>query len=373
MENPWPGQPNLRETKAYERVREMFLSSVRYYLEICRKTASRTRANLEEVFSRAEREGRRANSIDPLRYRFRPTLAINYLLGRLQNDFPATPHAALARGIGTMIGNRNRGDHVSFLSFNYDMWLERELQREGLWHPRTGYGMPFEKFINLPLAREVDAADKRMRESGFGVSAPVFSPISFQHSFESRVRVLKPHGSLSWYLHKKSGEILLLLEGDEDSLVTANEGRWYVRDLWADMSRGRTYEPFFTPPVPQKLREREEFSEIDKQIDADLIEADTVVVIGWSMPKTDLDWETKIRQVMKNRLKKIQCLIVCNKADSIAEDGEAVARIESVFRPVQPVRIMGSGFESSTEKICDFLEQRKQLDQSMPDSHVLAS
>ncbi len=345
-----PGQPNLKDTPAYNRLEEAHRDLVKHYLKLCGEAPSRTRANLESVFSRAEREER---------YRFRPILALNFLLGQLQKEFStAAPHAVLARGIKRWLEREGAKTEVSLLSFNYDVWLERELQRERVWHPRMGYGVAFEKFMDLPMARRIEDQQRRLRESGAGAVEP-FSIKQFVRSFDSQVCVLKPHGSLSWYRHEKSGDSLVMLEEGEDSLVTVNEGRWYLRDLWGEGQRERTYEPLFVPPAPQKRRKGPLFFEIDKRIDAELTEADTVVVIGWSMPKTDLDWESRIRHVIDHRPRQLQQLIVCNLADSKPEDIESVTRIESGFRPAMPVKIFGSGFENSAEEMWNFLREAK--------------
>lgn len=349
-------QPNLKSTLAHVWLREMHRRSVRHYLNVCIETASRREANLEEVFLRAEQEDQTQAHPVYDRYRFRPKVAIHYLLVKLQNNFPkALPHAVLARYVKEFLERRNNTISVSFLSFNYDVWLERELQREGIWHPTSGYGVDFKEFLELPLAQELDARDRRMRESISGVMATALFSKPFRDRIESRVRVLKPHGSLNWYRHEKSKKDLLLLEGGEGSLVTGGDGIWYLRDLFSLDHAERTYEPLFIPPIPQKPYL---FPENSSQIDQEFLEADTIVVIGWSMPETDFHWESKIRQNMSQRSRPIQNLLVCNMADRISSDRKNAERIRKVFSPAQPLKVFGHGFENSVGELCDFLERQ---------------
>lgn len=70
------------------------------------------------------------------------------------------PHHNLARLL------KNRQDiAATFVSFNYDLWLETSLQRQGVWHPATGYGHRFSRIsrIQALLKRVLGGTTKSSR------------------------------------------------------------------------------------------------------------------------------------------------------------------------------------------------------------------
>lgn len=191
----------------------------------------------------------------------------------------------------------------TFISFNYDLILDRAVQELSLdWGPATGYGIgiPFYVQDDLPQAQP---------QSGAVDSVPA-KPFRVMPS--SRLRVLKPHGSLNWlvpykepYEHQPQG--LGLSDGPVIVPVTPDGALRYwpsTRDYQAVSLPGELPTDVGVCILPPSSAKSSELSFLklsrDKETEA-LATADEVVVIGWSMPDTDHDQADLIRAVIERR------------------------------------------------------------------------
>ena len=201
------------------------------------------------------------------------------------------------------------------MSFNYDLILDFSLQRMvAEWKPNTGYGfdIPFYVADDLPPTEQ---------EAGMGdfVQAIPFT----SGGAASAVTILKPHGSLNWLVpyqvpYAQTPQGLKFL--DRPPIVpltklgavrywcsTNNFQRIAVWDEWAEVGI------CILPPSSAK---RSELSFVKASREAEssaLASADEVVVIGWSVPETDVDQVELIEQAVRARSRPIRSLTIVNR------------------------------------------------------------
>ncbi len=344
----------------YQKTEKDWLDWIKFYHEMCQRDDSRTHANLENVFTRAEKYLLDENQADNFTRRHpytRLVFAVSYLFSILQQEHHSPePHAELARLLSEWL-KADPERSATFISFNYDVWLERSLQVVGLWHPHRGYHYEFERFSNLPNARASNTQWDTVFDTGSGDVSQTYQFQAFSTNYSHRVIVLKPHGSLNWYWRENSGDCVVLLEGTENSLVTANEGRYYLYDHLDRNKRPVSYTPFIVPPVQLKRRQHPVFWQTDQRLFQVLSEADTVVSIGWSMPETDIDYRQKILHAMEHRSQQLRRLLIFNDDPEGRQMGFYL-RFESVFRPAVKTEFYGKGFTpESIRQGFEFLNQ----------------
>ena len=230
-------------------------------------------------------------------------------------------------------------------------------------NPYRGYQYEFKRFANLKDALAAgEQWDVVFKNPGQIISVnKTFKPQPFAMNPGHKVYVLKPHGSLSWFVDEKSSDCLVLLEDTQDSLVTILPRRWHLRDQADKTGREiRDYEPFIVPPTQLKRRQHPIFWQIDHRIAQVLSEADAVVSIGWSMPETDRDFQQRIIHAMEHRPHgQLKRFIICNH-DPGEKDLRFYLRMESVFRPAKRTEIFGEGFsKDSIKKVFAMLSAEK--------------
>jgi len=218
--------------------------------------------------------------------------------------------------------SRQIGDEQSahtFISFNYDLLLERALQRHAAgWNPHTGYGFRIDFFvINDPPC---------MQRAG------AFSPAEIRRFQSSDMRsegvqILKPHGSLNWLvpeitpvgygptgLTTEDGPIVVpLTESHEIRYWGSREPFQYLR--LPDEGTPLNWWLYIVPPTEAAKRGGPSFlADIRaKEIQA-IRSADEVYILGWSIPETDSDQVELIRSSVGDSLRKLRRLTVVNRA-----------------------------------------------------------
>jgi hypothetical protein len=198
--------------------------------------------------------------------------------------------------------------HV-FVSFNYDLALDRaiELASDRDWQPQGGYGLDFQFYI---VDNSTACTAERSRSS-------------------QRIQILKPHGSLNWLRRKgTAGTMVVPLNANMELRYwpIANEfhpisfesqpgsydfGSPNVEIAIAPPSRAK-------PPVMPQIRGAE-MEAVGK--------ADEVLVIGYSLPKTDLDQWNLISEAVGARRTAISKLTII----SYNSCPEYFQRIEGLF------------------------------------------
>jgi hypothetical protein len=110
----------------------------------------------------------------------------------------------------------------TFISFNYDLLLDRAIQRAtrdsrqpggGLWHPSTGYGFEVNWYLGAPETTRAPTVNSGSVSPGFAEQNKAYRLDVFQ-SFN--INLLKPHGSLNWIIrhneNHQSGETGLMFD-----------------------------------------------------------------------------------------------------------------------------------------------------------------
>ncbi|HEY6731827.1 MAG TPA: hypothetical protein VI039_12490 [Solirubrobacterales bacterium] len=158
----------------------------------------------------------------------------------------------------------------TIISFNYDVLIDEALRRlsEGIWKASPGYGISISR------------------------GAATWSAPRKRGAFPSKnyLRLLKPHGSLNWSLEDRTNR-RLRLEADPYSTPAASDN--------------------IIPPTWDKAILQEwPWKPIWKEASQMLQRTRCLIVIGYSVPQTDLTSQALIRSSLIN--KKLRLLIVAN-------------------------------------------------------------
>ena len=109
------------------------------YKKVFLSDTKRKKANLEDVFGKMEahKDVERDNDANDtyVRLQFLINRLFNNLDKRLENEFLRAAHFDLSEYVKTA----DNLEHI-FISFNYDLWLEKAFFKNGIWHPRDGHG-----------------------------------------------------------------------------------------------------------------------------------------------------------------------------------------------------------------------------------------
>jgi hypothetical protein len=190
----------------------------------------------------------------------------------------------------------------SFITFNYDLQLDRAFERVLGWSAETGYGFPFRKTLQTDESWH-DAADK-----------------------PGEVTLLKLHGSLNWlysngYFHRPPNTL------DFDKKYA---GQHYLAAPLYRFPGGTAFGMQPSVPdgdlqvilqlniVPPTLRKQlsgeprtQPFGEVWTQAHNALTNSDRIAIIGYSLPATDFHAEWLIRtSVHQNKREKLDVVVV---------------------------------------------------------------
>jgi len=184
----------------------------------------------------------------------------------------------------------------TFVSFNYDLVLEHALEAAGAsWSAKAGYGVRFAWAI--------------LEDPSEGAGAPV---VPLAGTAASNIRVLKPHGSLNW---------LLPSDGRTRLPVVATTVEGHVRYIGSTETHAGIrfldelpvrVAPFILPPTSSKNTDLAILRNLRKKEAAALQSADELYVIGWSIPRTDVDQVKLIQQAVARRQKPFSRVVVVN-------------------------------------------------------------
>ncbi len=313
-------------------IEKKLTAAIEDYKRAFRNDAKRTSTNLEDVFAKVESHIEK-KSCDARETHGRLQYVIAALFNRLdkqlKDKFTTAPHHHLSE----FVASADQFSHT-FISFNYDLWLEKSLYEKGLLHPRNGHGSYCFEYYSPP--RE-DVTPIKGTVSVLDVtSANKFT----ENNQKSKVNVLKPHGSLSLRVGQKDPKnCFVILENDENSCVTYNDTSDFPATSFPACTE-LTLVPLIVPPSPSKIRSHPLFWETDKDISNALYHADVVVIVGWSMPGTDYYAKNWILNALNNRERQINKLIACDKSNS---PELLFSRFETHFRPLQ-IKTWNNGF-----------------------------
>lgn len=292
----------------------------------------RTASNLEFLFDKFL-EHATVTEDDESLLRFRYLInALFYDLSReLADEFKESAYIYLADSL-----KEKKKEENVFISFNYETWLEQALSRNQLFDPLTGYS----RYAPFSYCLDVDS----LPGNGFAIELRPIQPIG------ESMYVLKPNGSLSWWLADWSyagddaaprRQLFVSLSSDGK---VAQYRAPHIMNIAEPGNRSLLAfaAPHIHSPTVLKSRSLELDWNIDRQILEALSKASTFVIIGWSMPEGDVHFSNLLRQALIERLKS-GCqpprLIICDKVTdgSYAKYRYLKFRLASSFRAIHVV------------------------------------
>lgn len=247
------------------------------------------------------------------------------------------------------------GPSHTFVSFNYDLILDRTIQmaKGSNWHPADGYGFDIPYFTTenppaansaggvLPSARAIQFADDR-------------------GTYESAIQILKPHGSLNWLLPfevpYRTGKHGLTLQPQPMVLPLELGGglRYWstsanFNHIQCSGAHPHHYGIFIIPPSSEKQSDLSFLEKVRAREIETISECKNIFVIGYSLPDTDADQERIIRSAVERRSAGITRLIVVNYGAT----PDYFQRVAEVFSfPKQRLEVFNRGFPDFANRFC---------------------
>jgi hypothetical protein len=222
------------------------------------------------------------------------------------------------------------GEHT-FISFNYDLALDRCLQRVAKdfaspkWRPSDGYG-----FVAATWDRRARARSEVNKGPG-----------------SSGVILLKPHGSLSWLVpftenySFKNETPCVIVDGADDLIAYHPEFDVLADWKWKDGAFQAGV--YIVPPGSGQRYEVEMgfLRDVVRREEECLQEAGEVFVIGWSLPRTDADQACLIRASVAKRRRPLDRITIVNYLAPV----DYFDRLAELFRvPKGHVNAFNDGF-----------------------------
>jgi len=226
---------------------------------------------------------------------------------------------------------------ITFVSFNYDLFLERALYELFGWMPDVGYPQNvIVGAIDATQAERAEHPDAICDEKyAWNIIRPAQSP--------PMPVVLKPHGSFNWFIHGSENPyswisdmargFLLMTKCNFDKSkvgLSVEEGPVSIPEHWIFSTtntvkgeiEGKEFDvgsilPAIIPPMPIK-EYHSVFQKIRERIKEDLTRCSAIIIVGWSMSDLDSDSKELIYQAMNKRTRKVRILAICdfNQDDS---------------------------------------------------------
>lgn len=227
-----------------------------------------------------------------------------------------------------------------FVSFNYDLVLDRAIER------RT------DDTLDLSNIYGFEPAGTIVRDSnGSPSDAPQMQTVRGQSSAGICVSLLKPHGSLNWWSRVFRSDtsrdevwrdqtvvVPITLAGSLRYVLSTEPHQW-VQPL-----DGMPFlvEPVILTPRGAKKPARQFLARVREQEEEAIGSADEVYILGWSVPRTDGDQECLIRSTVAKRVRPFKQVTVVNLHAGV----EYFRRVKDIFgTESQILRVFNSGFE----------------------------
>lgn len=283
------------------------------YLEVFKKRMEchELSENLEDVFERA--------IVAPITYRQNPRhrllAAINRLFKILISDKDAS-FPIFSEFIKKILAKKGR--QPVFVSFNYDLILDRVLYDLSGWKPETGYGYKFENIAPVTSSQQPILRNKKGGED---------------------ILLLKPHGSLSWRY-----EINLGFDSSRKYLTIDETGAPAQEKYYAVDSKKywKRFCILVVPPISAKSFSDPVLYTTRQRLKQSLQVATTVTIIGWSLPETDIDMKNMIQRIFDDIDLRAQQLQELNIVD-YKQEKKHFLRLQSLFM-AKNNRVYNKGF-----------------------------
>jgi hypothetical protein len=234
---------------------------------------------------------------------------------------------------------QNRTSAHTFVTFNYDLVLEHAIERcSGRLDLLGIYGFrPIGGVVSDPTGNPLGAQ----------ITALHVQPPSKVDAF-----ILKPHGSLNWWakspqtgtpadeVWRDATVVIPVTESGGVRYVLSTDTQHWVHnpDDW-----GFLVEPVILTPRSSKKPEREFLANVRLQEEEAIRSAEEVFILGWSIPRTDVDQECLIRKAVSKRAAPFRRVTVVNRNAGV----EYFKRVKDIFGVADQnlLQICNSGFE----------------------------
>lgn len=308
----------LRASKKKNTVR--IKNKVRKYLKVFldRVNMPDFDENLEDVFDRALF----APNVYGQSPKHRLQASINNLFSVLEEE--NRPSKSIYKEFVKKILSRKNRCAV-FISFNYDIMLDRALFNNSSWNPLEGYGYKFENTVIVQKSEKIQL--KKALDANGAV-------------------LLKPHGSLCWRYETNLGYDTSKLFLTVDKNGSPVQEKYYAKHV---SKNWKNFLVLVTPPVTSKIFSQPILYETRMAVKKALQKADTVNIIGWSLPETDQDMMNVIQRIYDNvdlRVGQLKKLSIVDFTD----DKKHYARMQSLFMAKRN-EIYDKGFRNYVEKM----------------------
>ncbi|MBW1996078.1 MAG: hypothetical protein JRI77_16765 [Deltaproteobacteria bacterium] len=221
---------------------------------------------------------------------------------------------------------------TTFISFNYDVFLERSLNEILDWKVCFGYSpKPLVGFIESPQA-DYAQSDKSICDEVYAWGMEEYDKVYPQKKAtypKSEIpAVLKPHGSLNWFIHSSKNPHAWIPDCNGLLLMGYNKETPSIPKFWSYNTvnsvkgefKGRKFFvggilPAIVPPGRKFVENRkaEVFKKIYEGVARELTEASVLAIIGWSMSEFDKHYRQLFEKVKKKRKsKQLNKLAICD-------------------------------------------------------------
>jgi hypothetical protein len=308
----------------------------------CEIVSSRPQENIEDLLIRAASMAKNPKTaalpfaqrvrieLLPLRFSF----AISRVFWRIGWNLNVKPlHDFLDRELSA----RNA---ATFVSFNYDLILEKGIEDAvpDRWYAATGYGNVFDEFVEVVEANE---HVNFFSNIGAGGGVGTLKSHVTTRTGDGTIAVLKPHGSLNWlcefngnyhfvghptHLVLSATERVAYLSGSNVELVERPNG-------WPWPNSG----VFISPPT-----QKTPLPTILSQEEAAIVDADEVLIIGWSAPPTDEDQIALIKRAIARRRRPFSRVTLIERNPPRSQ----VRRMRELFAPATTFSLWVGGFQT---------------------------
>lgn len=233
----------------------------------------------------------------------------------------------------------------SFVSFNYDLVLDRAIQRAGgaSWEALRGYGFAIPYFTTEEPGPDVEAGSFRPTQAQPTFGAPDRTP---------PIEILKHHGSLNWLLPitvpYRTDQHGLVLEPAPMVIPLTSEGHlryWATTANFNHIQRPNEmpcdHGIFIIPPSSDKRTDMPFLEQIRQREEQAITEAEEMFIIGYSLPLTDNDQSTLIRRAARRRRSQLARLVVIN----YCAPPDYFRRTAELFSfPIERLEVYNAGF-----------------------------
>jgi len=332
----------LKDTDAHK----VYTDKIRdEYLNLLKARFDRTTENLEIVLSRCQETGKE-NSFTKI------GCMINWLLSPIAINIQEKANRVFGRLFDKFIGC-DKCAHI--VSFNYDLLCDNSLL---LWCRNHKIAVN-DANLNQIITRQdafigkIDSEqilEYPLEVTDFADPAGI-EPISV-HAAEglSRLYLIKPHGSLSFCkvfrdVHKQ--EVCLLIRNNYYGSVPL-----VLRPRIIDYDGSKRFleiTPLIVAPAHNKIKSHPVLFEAERNFLEGLATANKIVVVGWSIPDTDVDHYNAIRNRILNRNSQIEELVVFDLKQDKKDHDQLFDRFEALFQP----KVLKRSWEGFSERSID--------------------